>query len=73
MHILHIVFLQLADLCEVAEDTCWDFVSSQMVPLAMEGSPNSNSQLSNPGEVVDSFISVLAQNVADIPRNEVCM
>ena len=66
-------FLQLADLCEVAEDTCWDFVSSQMVPLAMEGSPNSNSQLSNPGEVVDSFISVLAQNVADIPRNEVCM
>ena len=43
------------------------------VPLAMEGSPNSTSHLSNAGEVVDSFISVLAQNVAEIPRNEVCM
>ena len=37
-HTVYNFFLQLADLCEVADDTCWDFVSSQMVPLAMAGS-----------------------------------
>jgi len=65
--------LQLADLCGVADDMCWDFVSSEMVPLAMASFPHSTTQLSNPGDVVNTFISMLAQNVAEFPKNEVCM
>ena len=61
--------LQLADLCGVADVMCWDFVSSDM---AMASSPHSTTQLSNPGDVY-TFISMLAQNVAEFPKNEVCM
>ena len=60
----------------MADDTCWDFVSSQMVPLAMAGSLHSNSQLAaiaDPKDVINTFISVLAHNLAEIPKNEVCI
>ena len=60
----------------MADDTCWDFVSSQMVPLAMAGSLHSNSQLAaiaDPRDVINTFISVLAHNLAEIPKNEVCI
>ena len=40
--------------------------------MAMASSPHSTTQHSNPGDVY-TFISMLAQNVAEFPKNEVCM
>jgi len=53
----------------IPDDVCWDYVSSEMVRAS---SPHPTTQLSNPGDV-NTFISMLAQNVAEFPKNEVCM
>ena len=50
--------------------TCWDFASSAMAQLATACSPHSTTHISNTGDVVNAFISILAENVSEIPKNE---
>lgn len=52
--------------------TRFDFISCEMVPLATGSSPHSTIQLPNASDVVDTFLSMLAQSVSEIPKNEVC-
>ena len=47
-------------------------VPSEMLPLAIAGPLNSTSQPTDPTDTVNTFISLLASNVLEIPKNKMC-
>ena len=60
----------------MGEETCWDFVSSNMAPLCSDTSPHSGGQLTSAADsqaVIGNFIHEVAKTVAEISKNEVLL
>ena len=61
--------VQIAELCGIDEEVCWDFISSHMAPLTVVPHPHSDQQLSpiDCDTVITTLISEIAQHAQDVP------
>ncbi len=63
-------FNQLANLCGVSDEVCWDFVSTNVGSLSTEINPNSDMAISTTSaDTVQMFLQVLSRKAEEIPRN----
>lgn len=63
--------VQIAELCGIDEEVCWDFISSHMAPLTVVPHPHSDQQLSptDCDTVITTLTSEIAEHGWDVPNN----
>ena len=65
--------LQTAELVGVSDETCWDFVATQIAPLSVVSSLNVDTPIghSDADSVMEQFIDVLANGLSTVSRTNV--
>ena len=64
--------MQTAQLVSVAEESCWEFVSTQMAPLSLETNPSCGITSDyDPKEVIDKFIKAISRLISTLSKTEV--
>ena len=69
-----LLYVQMAQLVSIGEDTCWEFVSSQKAPLSLETNPTSgllSGEQYDPEDVIGRFITAISNGISTLTRTEV--